>query len=257
MDEGTRAMIFALRNPPKGTKKVKLKDIRKLVKKKNNRRPTLQSISDAANTFKTPKMKRGRPLGSRATTKAEDRNILNTFKKVRPPGYGVVARQVHAALPKTVQKKIQKRTVIRRLAEKGCEGMWSECLFSLWPPRFTNVTLTKTLESWVQNGCQVFVDSPLVGSQWLPGVCCFRVVARCLCFRVVARSFVLRVQVRLNLLVRWTSYGGPCTVDILRWTLYVFSLIGLTYLIDCSSEAPPLQKNTHCLINTCNAWPMH
>ena len=125
MDESTRAMIFALRNPPKGSKPAKLKDIRKLVKKKNGRRPTLQSISDAAKTFKTPKMKRGRPLGSRATTKAEDRNILNAFKKVRPPGYGVVARQVHSALPKKVQKKIQKRTVIRRLAEKGCKGIWS------------------------------------------------------------------------------------------------------------------------------------
>ena len=124
MDESTRAMIFALRNPLKGSKPVKLKDIRKLVKKKNNRRPTLQSISDAAKTFKTPKMKRGRPLGSRATTKAEDRTILNAFKKVRPPGYGVVARQVHSALPKEVKKKIQKRTVIRRLAEKGCKGIW-------------------------------------------------------------------------------------------------------------------------------------
>ena len=38
---------------------------------------------------------------------------------VRPPGHGVDSRKVHRALPKKLRTKIKRRTVIRRLAEKG------------------------------------------------------------------------------------------------------------------------------------------
>ena len=61
----------------------------------------------------------GRNEGWRATTKAEDKVILKAFHKVRPPGAGVVARKVRAALPKKLQKKVRERTIIRRLAEFG------------------------------------------------------------------------------------------------------------------------------------------
>lgn len=61
----------------------------------------------------------GRPKGWRATTKAEDKEIVKAFKKVRPPGHGVSARKVRSALPKKLKKKVRERTVIRRLADKG------------------------------------------------------------------------------------------------------------------------------------------
>ena len=61
----------------------------------------------------------GRPAGSRVTTKAEDKEILKTLKKVRPPGHGTSARRVHAKLPRGLKKKIGERTVIRRLADQG------------------------------------------------------------------------------------------------------------------------------------------
>ena len=61
----------------------------------------------------------GRPQGWRATTKAEDQQIVKTFKKVRPPGHGVSARKIRAALPQKIRKKVGERTVIRRLADKG------------------------------------------------------------------------------------------------------------------------------------------
>ena len=61
----------------------------------------------------------GRGEGWRATTKAEDKVILKAFHKVRPPGAGVVARKVRAALPKKLQKKVGERTIIRRLAGFG------------------------------------------------------------------------------------------------------------------------------------------
>lgn len=54
-----------------------------------------------------------------STTKEEDKQILKTFKKVRPPGAGIVARKIKSALPKKLGKKISERTVIRRLKDKG------------------------------------------------------------------------------------------------------------------------------------------
>ena len=77
------------------------------------------AVHYAAATYKQVKDKLGRPVGSRKTTKAEDKKLLATFHKLRPPGHGVVARAVHKALPKKFKNKISKRTVIRRLAEKG------------------------------------------------------------------------------------------------------------------------------------------
>jgi len=81
--------------------------------------PCAGAIALAAATFKDKKGIRGRPRDARKTTKVEDRVILTKFKKLRPPGCGVDARVVHAALPKKIKAKVGRRTVIRRLAEKG------------------------------------------------------------------------------------------------------------------------------------------
>ena len=52
MDNANKAICFALRNPPKGKKRTPLKDIRKIVRKTNGKKPSLQAISKAAATFK-------------------------------------------------------------------------------------------------------------------------------------------------------------------------------------------------------------
>ena len=52
MNVKNRAMCFALRNPPPGVKKAKLKDIQKLVRKSKGGKPSLAAISKAAATFK-------------------------------------------------------------------------------------------------------------------------------------------------------------------------------------------------------------
>ena len=119
MDVATRALCFALRNPPKGQKKMALTDIKRMVVKTDGKKPTLDGINKAAQTFKQKKKIRGRRSGWRKTTKAEDKQVLKAFHKVRPPGHGVDSRKIHSALPKKVKKKIGKRTVRRRLAEKG------------------------------------------------------------------------------------------------------------------------------------------
>ena len=120
MDAPTRAMWYALRHPGPGLKPAKLSDIQKLVAKKDGRsKPSLAAISKAAAFYKDSKAKRGRKLGQRATSKAEDKKIMQAFKKLRPPGHGVDSNVVQKALPKKLKLKVSRRTVRRRLAEKG------------------------------------------------------------------------------------------------------------------------------------------
>jgi len=86
MDQDTRAMCFALRHPPRGEQPTGLSTIQKMVRKQNGKKPTISAISQAAETFKDKKGKRGRPAGTKATTKEEDKKLMKTFLKVRPPG---------------------------------------------------------------------------------------------------------------------------------------------------------------------------
>jgi len=65
------------------------------------------------------KNKRGRKLGQRDTTKAEDRKIMQTFHKLRPPGHYINSRILKRGLPKKISKKAGRKTLLRRLAEKG------------------------------------------------------------------------------------------------------------------------------------------
>ena len=122
MDDQNRAMCFALRNPGPGKKPVALKDIQKVVQKKKKGpngkilRPTLAAISKAASSFKSKKGKRGRKKGQRGTTKAEDRVIMKTFHKLRPPGHGIDSKILKKGLPKKIAKKASRKTLIRRLA---------------------------------------------------------------------------------------------------------------------------------------------
>ena len=91
-----------------------------MIKKKcGKKRPTLQAISFAAKTYLKVKKKRGRKVGQRKTTKKEDRKIMKTFHKLRPPGHGIDSRTLRLGLPKKIKKKISRKTVGRRLAEKG------------------------------------------------------------------------------------------------------------------------------------------
>ena len=121
MDMANRALCYALRNPPPGVEKTKLCDIvkQKLVKKMDGSVPTPGAISEAAEQFMADKDTRGRKEGWRKTSKAEDRAILQKFLHLRPPGHGVDSRMVRNALPKKLQGKACRQTVINRLSEKG------------------------------------------------------------------------------------------------------------------------------------------
>ena len=73
----------------------------------------------AAAAYKKEKGDVGRPVGSLKTTKEENKVLMKTFYKLRPPGHYVDSRIVHSALPRKLRQKIVRRTVIRRLADKG------------------------------------------------------------------------------------------------------------------------------------------
>lgn len=81
--------------------------------------PTEQAISKAALAYHAEKKARGRKEGWRKTTKKEDRTILKTFHKLRPPGHGIDSRTIHKGLKKKIRKKVSRRTIRNRLAEKG------------------------------------------------------------------------------------------------------------------------------------------
>ena len=89
-----------------------------LVQNEDGEHPTEGAVRQCVSKFHSAKGKRGRKSGYRKTSKAEDRAILQAFRKLRPPGHGVDSRKVHLSLPKKLRSKVSRRTVIRRLAEQ-------------------------------------------------------------------------------------------------------------------------------------------
>ena len=127
MDDANRAMCYALRHPPgRKTKPMKYTDIRKLVRKTDGRLPTISSIAEAAATYMEDKGQRGRPQGSCKTSKEEDKIIMDTFHRLRPPGYGITAPRLKRDLPEEIRKKISAKTVTR------CQGSLNQFWFSKW-----------------------------------------------------------------------------------------------------------------------------
>ena len=121
MDLANKALCHAYRHPAKNQKKAKLSDMikQKLVVKTDGTAPTPGAISEAVREFKEPKQKRGMKKGWQKTTKAENKKVMEVFKKLRPPGCGVDSRDIHDHLPRNLRAKICRRTVISRLADKG------------------------------------------------------------------------------------------------------------------------------------------
>ena len=71
MDDTNRALCYALRNPPKGTKPMTLSEIVKKGKKTDGTRPTFGGVAHAVKTFHAAKKPVGRPKGCRKTTKQQ------------------------------------------------------------------------------------------------------------------------------------------------------------------------------------------
>ena len=90
-----------------------------IVKKPDGSRPETSTVRKAVKSFAKAKSKRGRATGWRKTTPEEDAIILRLFRKLRPPGHGITAPEVHRALPTTLRRKLCAETVRLRLTALG------------------------------------------------------------------------------------------------------------------------------------------
>ena len=91
---------------------MKYKDIRMKVVKTDGTHPTIGAVQEAVKTFHDHKEQVGRKVGWRKTTKAEDKQIMVTFHKFRPPGVGIDSRTIHSNLPRPLKKKIRTSNVV-------------------------------------------------------------------------------------------------------------------------------------------------
>ena len=73
MDAANRAMCYALRNPPAGTKRASFKAIASTVWKTDGTHPSTGGIREAVVQYGAEKQKRGRKSGWKKTTAREDR----------------------------------------------------------------------------------------------------------------------------------------------------------------------------------------
>ena len=122
MDDKTKALCYFYRHPPRGSgvKPVPFSKIPNLVRAPGKRPPLTGAVFRAVKNFHTKQAPRGRKVGYRKTTPAEDRTILKSFYQVRQPlGSKVVSRDVWNNLPQELHDKICKRTVAERLREEG------------------------------------------------------------------------------------------------------------------------------------------
>ena len=126
MDSKNKALCVYYRNPPAGKAKLSYRQIAAKVRTKEGKHPSLGTVFTVVAEHALAMRRRGRQKRvdttrkpNRKTTAKDDKVILKVFKKMRPPGHGVVARQIHSRLPTKLRARISERTIIPRLAEKG------------------------------------------------------------------------------------------------------------------------------------------
>ena len=141
MDAENKALAYVLRHPPAEWAVKPLSYVRiaaHFVKKPDGSRPETSTVRKAVKSFANAKSKRGRATGWRKTTPEEDAIILRLFRKLRPPGHGITAPEVHRALPPTLRRKLCAETVRLRLAALGykySEKMEKSCGDRAWRKR--------------------------------------------------------------------------------------------------------------------------
>ena len=121
MDAEHRALCYFYRHPPPGSGVLpsSYEKIADMVVKKDDVRPSVGGVFKAVKEFLKARKVRGRRIGWRKTTKDDDKVILATFHKLRPPGCGVDSEELHRALPLRIRSKVCPRTLRNRLAAKG------------------------------------------------------------------------------------------------------------------------------------------
>ena len=122
MDSDNRALCYWYRHPPakSGVEALSYRAISRIVVKRDGEHPSAAAVHKAVVEWRRAKTERGRKRGWRKTTPEEDKVIMRTFHKLRPPGHGIDSQELHRALPRALQQKVSARTLRNRLKEKGC-----------------------------------------------------------------------------------------------------------------------------------------
>lgn len=166
MSKQQQALAYLMRHPPActGMKPQPYKVICKHLKTPGKPTPLVTTVHKAVKTFHNEAAVRGRKLGYRKTTPAEDKAILSAFFKVRQPcGSGVTYKDVWCALADSLRTRVSVKTVRNRLAEKGFkleEKLTADDKGVAWRNRrlaFCNVHRGKSEEQWV-NAVQAVGD---------------------------------------------------------------------------------------------------
>ena len=119
MSASMQALCYFYRHPPPGSgvKPQPFSTIPTLIKAPSM---GISRVKMAVRRFHLKRQTRGRKVGWRKTTPADDATILACFKKVRQPlGSLVEAHDVWQALPVSLRNKVTMRTVANRLRDKG------------------------------------------------------------------------------------------------------------------------------------------
>ena len=151
MDAANKALCYYYRHPPDASKPMAYSEICKLVRRTDGEHPSVGGVFEAVQTFHQKKKPAGRKRGWRKTTKQEDKVVLQTFHKCRPPGYGVDSRTVHTKLPTKVRLSLHiyallclaMSSPIDFLASRSCHPRLS------YHPLFLCILLLILLYVWV------------------------------------------------------------------------------------------------------------
>lgn len=96
-------------------------EIADTVVKKDGSHPKPQSVWETINFWSETPQQRGRPVGTRKTTAAEDATIVKKMLSIRGPNEGgaVDAQEVFDHLPPSLRAKVNPQLVRLRLNEAG------------------------------------------------------------------------------------------------------------------------------------------
>ena len=136
IDAANRTLAYAMRKPRDHGKRRSWSYIAQHVKKTDGSRPSVRALQRIVKQWPSAAKTPGRKKGWRKTSPEDDKLILEKFHELRPPGHGIDARSLRAALPMPLKNRVRllvslpflfalltlevcRRTCIRRLAEKG------------------------------------------------------------------------------------------------------------------------------------------
>ena len=107
IDAANRALAYAMRKPRDHGKKRSWSYIAQHVKKTDGSHPSVRALQRIVEQWPRGAKKRGRKKEWRKPSPEDDNLILEKFHELRPPGHGIDARSLRAALPTPLKNRVR------------------------------------------------------------------------------------------------------------------------------------------------------